>query len=73
MNEELKKKLIKAADRISAYVKCMEEKLYGNREFELAGDRLLSAIKEMECEEAEYFLEKFLESFGLPIDSILES
>ncbi len=66
------KKLIKAADRISAYIKCLEEKNYGNREFDLAGERLLSAVKEMNCEEAEYFLEKFLESFGLPIDSILE-
>ena len=69
---EEEKKLIKAADRISAYIKCLEEKNYGNREFDLAGERLLSAVKEMNCEEAEYFLDKFLESFGLPIDSILE-
>lgn len=66
------KKLIKAADRISAYIKCLEERNYGNREFDLAGERLLAAVKEMQCEEAEYFLERFLESFGLPIDSILE-
>ena len=66
------KKLIKAADRISAYIKCLEERNYGNREFDLAGERLLAAVKEMRCEEAEYFLERFLESFGLPIDSILE-
>lgn len=69
---EEEKKIIKAADRISAYIKCLEEKNYGNREFDLAGERLLSAVKDMNCEEAEYFLDKFLESFGLPIDSILE-
>ena len=64
--------LIKAADRISAYIKCMEEKNYGNREFEIAGERLLLTVKEMKCEEADYFLQNFLEPFGLPIDSIIE-
>lgn len=68
---EEEKILIKAADRISAYIKCMEEKNYGSHEFEIAGERLLSATKEMKCEEADYFLSEFLESFGLPIDSIL--
>ena len=38
-------RLIKAADRISAYLKCLEEKNYGNREFDIAGDRLIGAIK----------------------------
>ena len=65
------KMLIKAADRISAYIKCLEEKNYGNHEFEIAGERLLTAVKDMECEEAEYFLENFLQPFGYPIDSIL--
>ena len=64
--------VIKAADRISAYIKCLDEKNYGNREFEIAGERLLSAIKEMKCPEAEYFLDNFLDSFGLPIDSIID-
>ena len=64
--------IIKAADRISAYIKCLEEKNYGNREFEIAGERLLKAIQEMNCPEAVYFLNNFLDSFGLPIDSIME-
>lgn len=64
--------VIKAADRISAYIKCLDEKNYGNREFEIAGERLLSAIKEMKCPEADYFLDNFLDSFGLPIDSIID-
>ncbi len=65
------KMLIKSADRISAYIKCLDEKSYGSREFEKAGERLLVAIREMNCKEADYFLENFLESFCLPIDSIL--
>ena len=63
--------LIKAADRISAYIKCLEEESYGSKEFKIAGERLLSAVKEMNCEEANYFLDNFLEAFGLPIDSII--
>lgn len=66
------KLLIKAADRISAYIKCLEEKNYGSHEFDIAGKRLLEAIEGMECKEADYFLSVFLESFGLPIDSIIE-
>ena len=64
--------IIKSADRISAYIKCLEEKNYGNREFDIAGRRLYEAIKDMKCPEADYFLDNFLEPFGLPIDSILQ-
>lgn len=69
---ENEKRLIKAADRISAYIKCLEEKNYGNHEFDIAGKRLYSAIKDMKCEEAEYFMNNFIGAFGLPIDSIIE-
>jgi 5'-deoxynucleotidase len=65
------KTLIKAADRISAYIKCLEEESYGSREFKIAGERLLTAVKDMNCEEADYFMDNFLEAFGLPIDSII--
>lgn len=64
--------LIKAADRISAFLKCLEERNYGNREFDIAGERLYAAIKEMNCTEADYFIKNFMEPFGLPIDSILQ-
>ncbi len=66
------KMLIKAADRISAYIKCAEEGHYGNKEFDIAGQRLKTAIEEMNCEEANYFIDNFLEPFGLPIDSIID-
>jgi hypothetical protein len=59
-------------DKFSAYIKCLEENNYGNREFLIAGERLLDAIKSMKCAEADYFLENFLEPFSLPIDSIIE-
>lgn len=65
-------KLIKAADRISAYIKCREELRYGSNEFIDAGERLLNALADMRCEEADYFIDKFLPAFDLPIDSILK-
>lgn len=64
-------RLIKAADRISAYIKCREEIRYGSNEFQDASERLLAAIKEMECAEADVFMREFLEAFDKPIDSIL--
>lgn len=65
------KKLIKAADRLSAYIKCREEEKYGSCEFQKAGERLFSMIREANCEEADYFIDNFLAAFDLPIDSII--
>lgn len=64
-------RLIKAADRISAYIKCREEIRYGSNEFIEASERLLVAIKDMRCAEADVFMREFLEAFDKPIDSIL--
>lgn len=61
-------KLIKAADKISAYIKCTEEIKMGNREFEVAKTVTKNAIHNMECPEAEIFLEDFMESFNLSLD-----
>lgn len=62
------KKLIKAADKISAYIKCLEELKMGNREFLVAKNSTEKAIHEMNCPEAEIFLEDFIESFNLSLD-----
>ncbi len=64
------KKIIKAADKISALIKCIEETVSGNREFEAARESTLKAIKEMRCDAADIFLDEFIESFYLPIDDI---
>lgn len=68
-NEE-EEKIIKAADKISALIKCIEETVGGNREFEAARASTLKAIKEMKCDAADIFLDEFIESFYLPIDDI---
>lgn len=61
-------KLVKAADKISALIKCIEEKNAGNREFEIAFESTCKAIKKMELPEADAFLEEFIPSFYLSLD-----
>lgn len=63
-------KLVKAADRISAYIKCIEEVKAGNNEFKKASEAILQTIQEIQLEEVEYFMEKFLPSFNLSLDEI---
>ncbi len=61
---------VKAADRISAYAKCLEELKAGNGEFEKAGKTILESIHAMEMPEAEYFLQTFMDSFSLTLDEL---
>lgn len=61
-------KIVKAADKISALTKCLEEKKAGNREFESALISTEKSIREMNMEEADYFLDTFLHSFSLTLD-----
>lgn len=63
-------KLVKAADRISAYIKCIEEEKSGNREFRKAAESIFQSIKKIELPEADYFMENFLPSFYKSLDEI---
>lgn len=62
------KALVKAADKISALIKCTEELNMGNREFSAAHASTLKSIHELNCDEAEIFLDEFMESFSLTLD-----
>ncbi len=59
---------VKAADKISALIKCTEELNMGNKEFAVAKSALIVAIKNLNLPEADIFLEEFLPSFELSID-----
>ncbi len=63
-------KLVKAADKISALIKCIEEANMGNREFEVAEKSTRKAIKELNCPEANIFMDEFMESFSLSLDEL---
>ena len=62
--------LIKAADKISALIKCIEERNSGNREFRTAEQSTLNAIKAMNMPEADVFLNEFMNSFDLTLDEL---
>lgn len=62
-------RLVKAADKISALIKCTEELNMGNREFAEAEKTIRAAIGSLSCEEAEIFLAEFMPSFSLSLDS----
>ena len=68
--DELTVKLCKAADKISALIKCIEELNKGNKEFEKAEEKTRNAIKEMNMPEANVFLEEFMPSFSLSLDEL---
>lgn len=60
--------LVKAADKISALVKCIEEEQAGNREFVSAKESTIKAIKNMKLAEADIFIEEFVPAFELTLD-----
>ncbi len=64
------RKLLKAADKISALIKCTEEKRAGNTEFDAAYDSTLEAIKKLECREANIFLDEFIAAYSEPLDGL---
>lgn len=63
-------KYVKAADKLSAYIKCIEERNMGNTDFINAEETLKKSVDDMNMEEAEFFLEKFLPSYTMTLDEI---
>ena len=62
--------LVKAADKICAYLKCVEELKTGNLEFKQAKASILAEIERMNIPAVGYFMEKFEPSFGLTLDEL---
>ncbi|MBA5761808.1 5'-deoxynucleotidase [Vibrio sp. 404] len=62
--------IVKQADTICAYLKCLEELSAGNHEYALAKKRLDVTLKERHTPEMEYFLNTFAPSFELSLDEI---
>ena len=68
--DEVYAPIIKAADKISAVIKCMEEKNSGNHEFTRAEETLRDAVKKLQLPEADIFMEEFLPAFALTLDEL---
>ncbi|MBD5083739.1 MAG: 5'-deoxynucleotidase [Clostridiales bacterium] len=69
-SDPLVRRYVKAADKLSAYIKCVEELKAGNAEFKKASEQTLAALKGMEMEELDYFMERFLPAFSLTLDEL---
>ena len=64
------KRIVKAADKLSAYIKCVEELKAGNLEFRQAAQQTRQALEESPLPEVAYFLEHFLPGFHLTLDEL---
>ena len=62
--------LVRAADKLSAYIKCLEELKSGNEEFRTAARLTLLKLKEMNMPEVEYFMENFIPAFEMTLDEL---
>lgn len=63
-------RLVKAADKICAYLKCVEELKTGNEEFLKAEKAIKKELKTYKLPEVKYFMEQFVPSFSLTLDEL---
>jgi 5'-deoxynucleotidase len=63
-------RIVKQADRICAYLKCVEELKTGNSEFERAKERIKADIDAMDAPEVKYFMDEFAPAFDLTLDEL---
>ena len=62
--------IVKAADKLSAYIKCVEEQKAGNTEFDTAAQQTLQALQALDMPEVNWFMENCLAAFGLNLDQL---
>lgn len=62
--------VVKAADKICAYIKCLEELKAGNQEFSKAKKAIEKEIKQFKLLEVDYFMDNFINSFSLTLDEL---
>ncbi len=67
-NDRYLRKLVKAADKLSAYIKCIEELRMGNEEFRSAEKATLTAIELLGLPEVEIFANEFIPAYSLTLD-----
>ena len=62
--------IVKAADKLSAYIKCIEEQKAGNAEFASAAQQTMASMKAMDLPELNWFIEECLPAFQLNLDQL---
>jgi len=69
-DDETVRPIVKAADKLSAHIKCLEEQKAGNTEFDFAAKQTWDAMKSMNLPELEWFLENCLAPFTMNLDQL---
>ena len=69
-SDEDVKPIVKAADKLSAYIKCIEEQKAGNADFDSAAKQTMQAIRAMSLPELDWFVENCLSGFSLDLDQL---
>ena len=67
------KKILKAADKLSALIKCIEERRSGNTEFDSAEESTLMSLEELQLPELEVFMNEFLPAHSETLDELIMS
>lgn len=63
-------RLVKAADKLAAHIKCLEELKGGNAEFKRAAEQTRQALTELNLPALDYFMDEFLPGFSLSLDEL---
>ena len=69
-SDETVRPIVKAADKLSAYIKCIEERKTGNDEFLSAEKQTRAILEKSELPELRYFLDHFIPAFELTLDEL---
>jgi len=69
-SDETARRYVKAADKLAAWLKCQEELKAGNTEFNRAADETMAALKAMEMEEVDWFMDQLGGAFQLTLDDL---
>lgn len=62
--------IVKGADKLSAYIKCVEEQKAGNTEFDSAAELTMQAMQDMDLPELNWFINECLPAFALNLDQL---
>ena len=69
-DDNLVKTLVKAADKLDAYIKCIEEISAGNNDFKTALIQTKQALDSMDIPEVKYFTDNYLKAFSMTVDEL---
>ena len=69
-DDETLNPIVKGADKLSAYIKCVDEQKAGNTEFDSAAAMTMQSLKAMHREELDWFIENCLPAFSLNLDQL---